>query len=804
MKSENDLSHMQLHLHFDRRKEHKNKVQIQFILASMLSLTLSLYVISFFGLENISFLTLLFSLAIVFILFVPMKRKTQLIYIVSFLSLFFIILVTQYNLIFNGFFLTFNQVSELIGSQTGILLNQYVVSIEETSYKLAINLFFFIILLFIMFFNFFIVFERKLSILYIVITFFILFHIFTSISGDVYYQIILLLTFLLVVIYSFVFEDKKQNNLKISSRHVYFSVVFTVTIFTLLFFIVFTNVEPIATYNKSNLATSIENKTIDLVHQVRFEKEVTNSFTHGDLSTLGELQLLDVPALEVIMDKPTTMYLKGFIGAEYNDNRWLELTPNVRFNSRDLFYWLNEADFTPYNQLHQLFTLTNGNEALKNEVNVTIHNINENSKYVYYPYELRTNPSDIGNVEMFADTNLFGEGFFGERSYRFAMTPNLVTRYPEMATKLYEVENDENTEQYLLNESHYNEFVYEHYTMLPEYVRLLMENHLRVTLTDEMDHVSYEQAIYTVKKYLYDKIKYNPEAEPVPQNNDFLIYFLEEYREGYAAHYATAATVMFRYLGIPSRYVEGFLITPEHVSNLEPYEKLIITGENAHAWTEIYIDKIGWIPIEVTPPYYEKMDQVDLSHYPESNEGNWENSSPEQIAEGSEGRQEVFDEEQPNRNDIKPEKESLHFITILIIILLFLVVVSAIVYIMYVYKKRMELKRLFKSFSNKTKREVIPQMFSYAMKLLHFDGIPKQNGSITAYRPLLSEQYSRDYGEYFIDALKINQKALYSNKQIDEGEYEKVKKFMTETIAHVTKSKNIWQKLKMKYIDFVV
>ena len=65
-------------------------------------------------------------------------------------------------------------------------------------------------------------------------------------------------------------------------------------------------------------------------------------------------------------------------------------------------------------------------------------------------------------------------------------------------------------------------------------------------------------------------------------------------------HYATAATLMFRYYGIPARYVEGYLITPDDIQNAKPDEAIDIPAGNGHAWTEIYIDGLGWVPIEVT------------------------------------------------------------------------------------------------------------------------------------------------------------------------------------------------------------
>ena len=53
---------------------------------------------------------------------------------------------------------------------------------------------------------------------------------------------------------------------------------------------------------------------------------------------------------------------------------------------------------------------------------------------------------------------------------------------------------------------------------------------------------------------------------------------------------------MFREAGIPARYVEGYKIRADQWR----LGKAQVTDYEAHAWTEIYIEHIGWIPVEVT------------------------------------------------------------------------------------------------------------------------------------------------------------------------------------------------------------
>jgi hypothetical protein len=74
-------------------------------------------------------------------------------------------------------------------------------------------------------------------------------------------------------------------------------------------------------------------------------------------------------------------------------------------------------------------------------------------------------------------------------------------------------------------------------------------------------------------------------------------YFLIDSRQGYCMHFATAATLMLRELGVPARYVDGYVAEAKagRITN--------VPDSAAHAWVEIYLPGLGWYPVEVTPGY---------------------------------------------------------------------------------------------------------------------------------------------------------------------------------------------------------
>lgn len=85
--------------------------------------------------------------------------------------------------------------------------------------------------------------------------------------------------------------------------------------------------------------------------------------------------------------------------------------------------------------------------------------------------------------------------------------------------------------------------------------------------------------------------------EWVDSESAFLDYFLLESKQGYCVYYASAFVLLARAEGIPARYVEGFCVPAPGT------QKILVGSRMAHAWPEVYIDHVGWIPFEPTPGY---------------------------------------------------------------------------------------------------------------------------------------------------------------------------------------------------------
>jgi len=87
--------------------------------------------------------------------------------------------------------------------------------------------------------------------------------------------------------------------------------------------------------------------------------------------------------------------------------------------------------------------------------------------------------------------------------------------------------------------------------------------------------------------------RYSTEVERTsrPPLADFLL----RTRTGYCQHFAGAAALMLRMVGVPSRVVVGF------ATGVEQDGRYVVRDADAHAWIEVYFSGVGWVPFNPTP-----------------------------------------------------------------------------------------------------------------------------------------------------------------------------------------------------------
>lgn len=119
-----------------------------------------------------------------------------------------------------------------------------------------------------------------------------------------------------------------------------------------------------------------------------------------------------------------------------------------------------------------------------------------------------------------------------------------------------------------------------------------------------------EQAVAIQDHLLSDGFTYS-ETAPAEQGYDGSGLELTEQflaaGAGYCIHFASAMVMMAQSVDIPARVVVGYAPAPATAGEHR------VTADRAHAWPELYIDQVGWVPFEPTPsvgrtPSYAQQD----------------------------------------------------------------------------------------------------------------------------------------------------------------------------------------------------
>ena len=143
----------------------------------------------------------------------------------------------------------------------------------------------------------------------------------------------------------------------------------------------------------------------------------------------------------------------------------------------------------------------------------------------------------------------------------------------------------------------YMEEIGDTYTAVPEELLPRLTELCRSHPMETLDEVS-----AFILAVLEEYASYTLTPGRAPVNEDIVEYFLFDNHEGYCVHYASAATLMYRLYGIPARYVSGYAVDPSDFEQQEDGTWVAgVTDESAHAWTEIFLEDYGWVPVEVTP-----------------------------------------------------------------------------------------------------------------------------------------------------------------------------------------------------------
>ena len=533
---------------------------------------------------------------------------------------------------------------------------------------------------------------------------------------------------------------------------------------------------PEADYASSELVAEAKQEALNTVNSLRYRKGKVNSLPDGQLKKCGAWTASDDTALKVTMENSESLYLRGFTGGVYDGSSWKSIDTEDAYKQQNLFYWLHQDGFYGETQLNQARSLVQ-DDTLSNKISgITIENIKADSEYLYTPYEMAELPDGYEGETALTDSTLKAKGIFGQRNYSFQTNGNLVKDFTVLGARIYQTLAQGEDTDYREDESYYNTFVYSQDTELPVSLETLFREILGDGGNREQGHTDYYTAISRIRTYLEKNMTYSTATDVYTEKGDFTENFLSESKIGHSVHYATAAALMFRYYGIPSRYVEGYLITPEDIKDKKAGDTVEISGKNGHAWTEIYIDGLGWVPVEMTPEYYSVMQETDLTAGLEA-KGAKAASIPETEAEP------------PAEENIQTHwnlKLALFGIEKLLILLLALFDIFCLIFILTVCGLRTRANyRRNKLFARTDDRLAVRAMTGYARTLY-------------AHGP---ELYSEEVQHQYRDIIVVGQRAAFSPHEVSKEERKNTAACISCMKEELKKAKNWYENWIMKYIE---
>lgn len=523
----------------------------------------------------------------------------------------------------------------------------------------------------------------------------------------------------------------------------------------------------------------------------------------GDFRGIGSFEPQGEPVLEVTMSQPESYYLRGFTGSVYTGAGWEGLAAETLWENRDLFFWLHADGFYGQEELGTAAVSLDEAVVAEEKNRISVRNLAGNSRYYYVPYELRTSAGEelrtALDSQKIGDEGLLAGGLFGNREYSYGALSNQVTNYPAYAARLLDTDNlTEREKAYQEREEYYNEFVYSEYLEIPGQLRTYLYELLGPAETVEGEkHSDYAQAKQNILYALTASCTNTNELGSPWDGADFIYEFLEGTKKGYSVHFASAAAMMFRYYGIPARYVEGYLITPEDAASMTAGEPYVLDDTHAHVWVEYYQDGVGWLPFETTPSYLNTMERADdfqdISGMAGSGSGD-NSDEQDQIQE---------DQEEEENEEEEPEIDWIFVLMVIMsiaIVLLLLLISCFTVWVLLQRRKSRKAKKLFES---SDRRAAVRALFDYSMNLLSVGGLPIRNISLYRYRRPVRELFGEELSEAYRAAADIRQEAVYSAHEITEEQKRRMEEFKDTLWERVYKDGGLFQRFQLKYIYFL-
>lgn len=474
------------------------------------------------------------------------------------------------------------------------------------------------------------------------------------------------------------------------------------------------------------------------------------SMPEGALNNLGSWNKSDTPALEITLSSPEKLYLRGTVYNTYTGTAWEELDPEEKSEEEDLFYWLHKSGFYGQSQIGSAMAFT----AQPAAQTMTVRNLAACTDHGYYPYALYGSDS--------LEDDLIGDDRFpAAQSIRYLT--GSVPEWYAVQHSLAGAQGRANIGEYLAGEERYRAYVTKTSLQLTRDSWSVLDRQLH----DDSTAKSLGQVRALIREYLENAMIYDENVKTLNGSGDFLQYTLEKSGSGYSVHYATAATLMLRYFGIPARYVEGYFLSGEEASAYEPGQTIVLTENHAHAWAEYYLPGVGFVPFEVTPGY---MDDE------ESRLGGSLAQDPQAYAAD---RLKYAQVEQPE--ELKEPQQDPFTFSMRPMYLAVLLALALAALVVLILGNRRRFRKQLDAIQAAPNREAIALLFGYGKALL-------------ASCPSLSQEEDPE-------AAALNREALFSSHTMTDAQRRGMEAYTARALERCKETWTIPQKLRYKLWD---
>jgi len=338
------------------------------------------------------------------------------------------------------------------------------------------------------------------------------------------------------------------------------------------------------------------------------------------------------------------LYLKGYVGDIYENNRWSSKKSDEEFQKD----WksLDDTGVTLENWHAQLRNELGDNETsgVDNVWQTGVLRV-RNIAFGYGNYLVPCVPAgaykSLENGRSTIEQPGIDYAVEYYLKYSAVMRTDILKNNYRMANGVFWGNNE-------VERKRLKEFAEKHYLQVPESLRGITDEfkaYLREhgnLLTKYQEGTAHDSdLIQAVRTYITKDTTYSLTPGKTPSDRDTVEYFLKESKKGYCTYYATAAAILLRSVGIPTRYVEGMYVSREELGDCKPNEEIEVPDEDAHAWIEVFDEKYGFVTVEVTPGQGEN----DMQDSEPSKEPDRDKKNPDSGAETDPSQKEP--EEQP-------------------------------------------------------------------------------------------------------------------------------------------------------------